>query len=571
MSTRSKKLTRQFGKILGVEDAEARLATLYDHVRTAGPAGLGDEAKWLARFPEFFTSVDKSYDEYEELIKRANSNLERSSSELNALNGTLGDLNSRITAMLDNLGQGVFSFDEKGMCSPSYSRACEVLLDGVPAGRHVAEVLSRGEQDGEVVRSIVEFLFGSHEALVTHDELLALLPADVPHSKGLSVSLGYRPILDVDGAIRAVLVIATDHTDELLAQREAKERERRTKMILRIIRERNAFVRFLHAIAAFVGADGNDPALPVGADMIRREVHTLKGNASLFCLDPLVERLHRLESLVQGQDDDGRVRALVLEAMEDIRDLLGMVREEARLVLGDGFEQLGEARVVPVAQLRTFGERIAGGADPSELQEEFFRMFVGEPVHRVLSGFGTGLQELADRYGKEIEASSLTGENFQILSFRYESLLASFSHLARNIIAHAFEDKDVRAAAGKKPGLTVTVRTEAFAADAAHWFRFVFEDDGAGIDVAKLRRRAESRGMTVGADDNAALQLIFASDVSTRDESDDLAGRGVGMSAVRLAAEELGGRARVESEKGRYTRVVIEVPRLSRDPEKGGR
>lgn len=565
MSTRSKKLTRQFGKILGVEDAEARLAVLHELVRALPPQGLGDDAKWLARFPEFFTSVDKSYDEYEELIKRANSNLERSSSELNALNGTLGDLNSRITAMLDNLGQGVFSFDQTGICSASYSRACEVLLDGVPAGRHVAEVLCRTEPDSEVVRSIIEFLFRKHEALVTFDELLTLLPADVPHSKGLSVSLGYRPILDGDGAIRAVLVIATDHTDELLAQREAKERERRTKMILRIIRERNAFVRFLQTISTFFGTDGQEPALPSDADMIRREVHTLKGNASLFCLDPLVERLHALESLVQGQHDGDSVRALVLGAVGDVRDLLEKVRAEARLVLGEGFEQQGEARIVPVAQLRLFGERLMGGTDPKDLQEEFFSLFVGEPVHRVLSGFGTGLQELADRYGKEIDAVSLTGESFQILSFRYESLLASFSHLARNVIAHAFEDRDVRAAAGKKPGLTVTIRTEEFRDSGAHWFRFVFEDDGAGIDIAKLRRRAESLGMIVGAADGDVLQMIFASDLSTRDESDDLAGRGVGMSAVRLAAEELGGRARVESEKGRYTRVVIEVPRLSRE------
>ena len=82
------------------------------------------------------------------------------------------------------------------------------------------------------------------------------------------------------------------------------------------------------------------------------------------------------------------------------------------------------------------------------------------------------------------------------------------------------------------------------------------EDDGRGIDVDRVRTRAVDRGI-ISADaaarisDREAVNLIFASGLSTAQQVDAVAGRGVGMDIVRTNIERLNGSISVETRKGR--------------------
>ena len=91
------------------------------------------------------------------------------------------------------------------------------------------------------------------------------------------------------------------------------------------------------------------------------------------------------------------------------------------------------------------------------------------------------------------------------------------------------------------------------------------EDDGRGVDVARVREVAAARGL-VAADvladmaDADIIDLIFASGFSTAREVTGLSGRGVGMDAVRTAVERLGGRVSIESRPGLGTIVRLTLP-----------
>jgi two-component system chemotaxis sensor kinase CheA len=88
-------------------------------------------------------------------------------------------------------------------------------------------------------------------------------------------------------------------------------------------------------------------------------------------------------------------------------------------------------------------------------------------------------------------------------------------------------------------------------------------DDGAGIDVERVTRRARERGL-LAADEplvvDGLLDVLCAPGFSTRDEADRTSGRGVGMDVVRAAVRALSGELTVETAAGAGTTFTIELP-----------
>ena len=142
-----------------------------------------------------------------------------------------------------------------------------------------------------------------------------------------------------------------------------------------------------------------------------------------------------------------------------------------------------------------------------------------------------------------------------------ENLFEPLLHVLRNALDHGVETPDERAASGKPPSATIAIRAHR-AGD-----RVVVEvqDDGRGIDVARVREAALSRGLLAPdvletMADSEVIGLIFAPGFSTAGSVTTLSGRGVGMDAVRSAIERLGGRVEVESEPGAGVLVRFVLP-----------
>src|SRR5690606_6571322 len=108
-----------------------------------------------------------------------------------------------------------------------------------------------------------------------------------------------------------------------------------------------------------------------------------------------------------------------------------------------------------------------------------------------------------------------------------------------------------------------TIRVEA--RQEGEHVRLQVSDDGAGIDPDRLRDRlvASGRWTRAQADEAADEQLlraIFEPGVSSRDSTDELAGRGIGLDAVRESIARLGGDIRVESTRGQGTTFSMRLP-----------
>jgi len=132
-------------------------------------------------------------------------------------------------------------------------------------------------------------------------------------------------------------------------------------------------------------------------------------------------------------------------------------------------------------------------------------------------------------------------------------------HMVRNAIDHGIETPAEREAAGKPKEAQVWLR----ASQEGGKVVIEIEDDGRGINKEKVLEKAVSKGL-VGPDekltDNEIYHLIFLPGFSSTDEVTDLSGRGVGMDVVRKSIEDLKGKVDIESEEGKGTKIIIELP-----------
>ncbi len=468
--------------------------------------------------------------------------------------------NITIATMLDTLEQGLFSFGSDGVCLPIYSKACLNLIEGSPAGRPIAEVLTQDFSMRETITLLLDVLFCDSENLSSYDDILGLLPKTFVHSQGLAISLDYRPIRKTSGELHSILVAATDHTDKVAAERIGQEREKKVLRMLRIIENRNLFVHFYLTASAYCLSLEEMLSGQVTLEQIKRDVHTMKGNGSIFYLEGLVGLLHDLEtelSDVATMEEAGFVLRRVLPRMHNS---LAEVRGDVEAVLGEGFDRQGVMRLVPLERLKRLVDKVQQESSTRELTMSV----LGEPIRKQLSSLDMGLQELASRYGKHVDPCVFTGDDFLILSEHYKELFSTFAHIASNIISHAAEAPEVRADCGKPLALTVVIDTQKFEREGTEWFRISFTDDGAGIDVDALRLKLKAgheAPSTVDAlSDQQIAQYIFEPSLSTQTQITELAGRGVGMNAIKEEALRLGGTIYVESERHNFTRIVIELP-----------
>jgi chemosensory pili system protein ChpA (sensor histidine kinase/response regulator) len=140
-----------------------------------------------------------------------------------------------------------------------------------------------------------------------------------------------------------------------------------------------------------------------------------------------------------------------------------------------------------------------------------------------------------------------------------ERMAAPFEHLLRNAIVHGIEPREQRVAAGKPETGELLVQVS----QQGNEVEIRFADDGAGLDLARIRAKAASLGLLADGEDVSdqdAAELVFEPGFSTADTLTELAGRGVGMDVVRSEARALGGRVDVETTPGHGAAFAIHLP-----------
>jgi two-component system chemotaxis sensor kinase CheA len=312
---------------------------------------------------------------------------------------------------------------------------------------------------------------------------------------------------------------------------------------------------------------------------VRRELHTLKGNAGMVGLRDLQGAAHALEDRLDRAD----LREL-LPDLDDYRTLLNASTNTAEAAPEKAAHTLRAVRVPfsaldelvdLLAEMVVFRNRlddaILRGAHHG-VQEESWRDVTAAhdalgktlgllqddimavrmvPLRMLFGQLRRIVHDEASAAGKEAHLIAIGGDTPMDKAL-LESASESLGHLVRNAVTHGIERGSERIAAGKHRSGTVQISATTQSDEV--WIEV--SDDGAGIDSQAVLQTAQQRGLT--ADD--PLRLLFHAGFSTRDGSDISSGRGMGLSAAIEATRRVGGEIDIESKPGRGTRFRIRLP-----------
>nr|WP_135362727.1 chemotaxis protein CheA [Halosimplex halophilum] len=182
------------------------------------------------------------------------------------------------------------------------------------------------------------------------------------------------------------------------------------------------------------------------------------------------------------------------------------------------------------------------------------------PLKKVVGKFPRMVRDLSRELDKDVEFT-IEGEDIELDRTILTEISDPLMHIIRNSLDHGIEPPAEREAAGKDP----TGRVELRASRERDHVIIEVEDDGAGLDVEGIKRKAIEKGVRSSDEieamsDSAVYDLIFHPGFSTADEVTDTSGRGVGMDVVHDTVTQLDGSVSVDSTPGEGTTVSLRLP-----------
>ncbi len=200
---------------------------------------------------------------------------------------------------------------------------------------------------------------------------------------------------------------------------------------------------------------------------------------------------------------------------------------------------------------------IAQGRQARELQRDLLRTRMVE-FEGISERLYAVVRQASKETGKQIKLD-ITGGSIEMDRGVLDRMTPAFEHLLRNCVAHGIETPEARTAAGKPATGSITVALRQDGNDVSVEFR----DDGAGLDLERIRAKAVSQGLIASeapVGPAEAAQLVFMPGFSTATEVTGLSGRGIGMDVVRSEVNALGGRVETTTETGQGTSFRMVLP-----------
>jgi signal transduction histidine kinase len=441
--------------------------------------------------------------------------------------------NEQMRIVLDNVEEALVTINPDGTLDPECSAAFERWF-GAPGAGSFAVQVARGNDrlQGSLAEGWTEIVAGIMPMALLVDQFPSTMVHDGRHFR-----LDIKPFVKRDVVTGALLRIR-DVTAEVEAQRTLATQLEYVSVFERALSDPNGIRELIEDTGKLV----RDVQLGI-VDVVERKraVHTIKGNAAIYGIDSVARIAHRLEDLMEY---DNELDPIVVAELVTVWTAFAARVEH--LIAGSS-----ELIDVPRNQIEAMAELAEGGL----VVAEQLRGLLLEPVAVRYDGFRRQIERIAAKLDKPAPKVVITDNGVRMPPDRLRPFWTAFAHLVRNSLDHGIEPTVERAAAGKPEVGTIDLR--AWRSDSETFFEI--GDDGRGIDWASVRAKALDAGLPATTDDDLQ-HALFSDGISTAAAVSETSGRGIGLAAVQSAVVTLGGRLQVSSELGRGTRFTFAFP-----------
>ncbi|MEZ4373501.1 MAG: Hpt domain-containing protein [Polyangiaceae bacterium] len=522
-------------------------------------------------------------------------------------------LNHRLQQLLDHMGEAILVFDSGGRVGQVQSKKAAAVFGEFVSGQPVVDLLfpegtSRVER--EAFEEWLEVAFTV--PVDAWEEVGALAPQETTIGRGSReervLRLDFRPIVE-DGEVRRVMLLATDETDKRRLERAVRENKEEHQRQIAAMRKLvagggqllvqvldGARERLTDCTKAIAGLSG-DYATEQNEELFRW-AHTIKGEARAFDLMALEKSAATLED--ELAKFRGRLREGEKLAAESVRKRLEPLISKATESVGEAERMLVEASPIGPAILDQVTVRRADLSRLSELIPHGKPTGNAQEIARVVEllgsrPFGESALSLVDsaprwaaRENKRV-AVDVDGRDVPIPPRLARVLSGVLTHLVRNAVAHGVEVLEDRERLGKP--IPARIRLAAEEDDrVGPTIRVI--DDGRGLDHEALEKAAQNAALEKAALEQTALEkaaaivahqaptnaeeAAFTAGITTKPaatsegntsgstrsslhDGTDLAGFGMGLSAVRTELRKIGYDARIIERRDEGVASGIEV------------
>jgi two-component system chemotaxis sensor kinase CheA len=457
------------------------------------------------------------------------------------LEGQVEERTRAIRTILDNVTFGFLLVDREVRVAPGFTASCASLFDRTfDAGVPLAELLRVGDREAVMLESLVDQVF---EDMLPEEVSLDQLPRRFEVGPR-ALQLEAKVVRSDDGRVESMLISVSDVTALEAAQAEAQ----RNGAIISILSKRAAFTRFVADTRQAL-----DEAAETDDDVVlRRLLHTVKGNAASWGLIEVSQLVHAIEEQNEiGASDVNRVHAEMERFLDGTRDVVGVAYRE-------NSEGACAVERSQVRELRRILDEIDDEAHGQQLRQWAANISLC-PASDLMGPLEVFVERLAVRLGKDVDLTVLGAETL-VDPESTGPVFRNLTHLLRNALDHGIEGAHER---GEKPSRG-SIEIEVTSTDDA--FEVTVTDDGRGIDVERLASKAIRMGVATETSicemsREELLGLVFFDGLSSAEQATEISGRGVGMAAIRSAARTRGGRVDITSTLGKGTQIAVRVPK----------
>lgn len=455
--------------------------------------------------------------------------------------------------VFENIQQGIFLLDKDFKISKFHSRAMKGIFNNDRiAGENFANfmrplILPR---ELEALEMFMRHLFNEDMDEEVVNQLNPIDQVKIHTEQDGVVSTKY---IRVDftrvyrkDKIQHVMVTVSDETESILLQQHLDEAEKKkqqeTERVLSILKIDPSILRgFLHNSRKMLKSiseryeqsdkDEYRQLLSFTMDI----VHNLKGNAVVIGMDLMANKFHEIEEAIT-QLQSKEIRG---------KDFLAILYEidEADRMIADISEML--YKIVSI-----YKKFPAEGQSVSNIM--------------VIDALERGAELISKEVGKNVEINFANDHNVVIPDAYIDPFKDVMIQLIRNSIIHGIEAPSSRITAGKVIKGEIEISLDKNQDDD---LIIRYSDDGAGLDLEEIRKKAEDRGLVMSHEldkmnDQQIAELIFMEGFSTSEKSNKHAGRGQGMHLVKSIIEDMKGSFKLTYEKGKTFGMEITFPHI---------